>query len=66
MTGWSVAAVSVAAVRQLGLDVISDPTEEDPGHCLIVPTNDQGLTPKIWSKLAKKTEIVFTCKRACG
>ena len=59
VSGWTVAAVTVASVRRLGLDVVSDPTEEDPGHCLIVPTSEQGFTATIWSRLAKETEIVF-------
>lgn len=58
--GWSVAAVSVGEVRALGLDVVRDPTDEDPGHCSIIPTGDQPFTRSIWTKLAKKTRIVYT------
>jgi len=54
-----VAALSAASVRELGLDVVAAPTEEDPGHCLIVETAEQHFTLKLWSKLAKLTEIVY-------
>jgi len=60
INGWSVAAVRVAEVRELGLDVAADPNEVDPGHCLIVPTSQQRFSDTIWSKLAKKTRIVYT------
>ena len=60
VSGWSVAAIRVANVRQLGLDVVSRPTDEDPGHCEIVPTEQQPFTDTIWSRLAKKTRVVFT------
>ena len=66
VSGWTVAAVTVAAVRRLGLDVVSDPTEEDPGHCLIVPTSEQGFTATIWSTLAKETKIVYTGRDESG
>ncbi|MGB2986952.1 MAG: hypothetical protein WBE26_13855 [Phycisphaerae bacterium] len=57
IAGWRVAAILVAVVREFGLDVISAPTEEDPGHCLIVPTQRQPFTKRLWSKLARETEI---------
>ncbi len=60
VSGWSVVALKVADVRALGLDVVCDPTDEDPGHCLIVPTADRSFSDTIWSKLAKKTRIVLT------
>lgn len=60
-SGWSVAAVSVGQIRELGLDVIADPTLDDPGHCLVVPTPRQAFTDKIWSKLAKRTRVIWTC-----
>lgn len=60
ISGWSVAEVAVSVVRDLGLDVVSDPTEDDPGHCHIVPTGEQPFTRMIWSKLAKKTRVVYT------
>lgn len=60
MSGWNVAEVAVSVVRDLGLDVVSDPTEDDPGHCHIVPTGEQPFTRMIWSKLAKKTRVVYT------
>lgn len=59
ITGWRVAALSAASVRELGLDVVAAPTEEDPGHCLIVETGEQLFTPTLWSELAKLTEIVY-------
>ena len=65
VSGWYVAAISVAAVRDLGLDVVPDPTEEDPGHCLIVPTEQQLFTPSIWTTLAKKTTIVYPSVDDC-
>ena len=60
MTGWRVAAVLVRQVRELGLDVVHDPTDEDAGHCLIKPTPGEEFTDKIWGKLSKKTRIVYT------
>ena len=60
-SGWSVAAVSVGQIRELGLDVIADPTSDDPGHCLVVPTAGQAFTGKIWSKLAKRARVIWTC-----
>lgn len=60
VSGWSVASLRVADVRALGLDVVCDPTDEDPGHCLIVPTADRLFSDRIWSKLAKKTRVVLT------
>ncbi len=60
MSGWNVAEVAVSVVRELGLDVVPDPTEDDPGHCHIVPTSLQPFTGTIWSKLAKKTRVVYT------
>lgn len=59
ISGWSVAAVSVSSVRRLGLDVVASPTNEDHGHCEIVPTSHQPFTNKIWSKLAKETTIIY-------
>ena len=60
ISGWHVAAVTVGEVEDLKLRVIEDPTPEDPGHCLIVPTPEQPFTNKIWSRLAKLTRIVYT------
>ncbi len=59
MSGWSVAALTVGAVRALGLEVESSPTEDDPGHCHVVPTHKQSFTDRIWSQLAKETKIVY-------
>jgi len=59
ITGWRVASLSAASVRELGLDVVAAPTEEDPGHCLIVETAEQLFTPTLWSELGKLTEIVY-------
>lgn len=58
MSGWSVAATEVRTIRDLGLDVLSDPIEEDPGHCHIVPTNAQPFTKPIWQELARQTRII--------
>ena len=33
---WRVARASVREIRNLGLDVVADPTPEDPGHAQIV------------------------------
>lgn len=60
MLGWRVAAISVAAVRSFGLEVVADSTDEDEGHCLIVETEKQKFTDRIWSKLARQTTIVYT------
>jgi len=60
VSGWSVAAIRVANVRQLGLDVVSRPTDEDPGHCEIVPTEQQRFTDTVWSRLAKQAPVVLT------
>jgi hypothetical protein len=64
MSDWSVDSLTIGAVRALELDVVQAPTQEDPGHCLIVPTGEQPFTPKIWSKLAKKTSIIYTAPEA--
>lgn len=58
--GWSVCAVTVQDVRDLGLDVVATPTDEDPGHCEIVPTERQRFTGKIWSKLALRALVDYT------
>ena len=60
ISGWHVAEVAVSVVRELGLDVVADPTEDDPGHCHIVPTSLQLFTGGIWSRLARKTRVVYT------
>lgn len=57
-TGWQVAQLKVADVRQLGLDVVPEPTEEDPGHCHIVDTATRPFSDAVWSKLAPKALIV--------
>jgi len=57
--GWSVAAAEVEEVRKLGLDVVPRPTAEDPGHCEIVPGGLEKFTDSIWSKLAKRTHVVY-------
>ena len=59
MTGWKVAAVLVSQVRELGLDVVHDPIEEDAGHCLIKPRQGEDSPDTVWSQLAKKTRIVY-------
>ena len=58
--GWSICQVRVRDVRKLGLDVIAESTEEDPGHCLVVPTEGQQFTRTIWSRLAPKALVVYT------
>lgn len=57
--GASVCAVRVAQVRELGLDVVLDPTMEDPNHCLMVPQPNGRFSDKVWSKLAKLTRVVY-------
>ncbi len=64
ISGWNVAEVVVSVVRELGLDVVRDPTKDDPGHCHIVPTSHQPFTGKIWSKLAQKTRVVYAVPNA--
>lgn len=59
MTGWQVAAVLVFEVRELGLDVVHAPTEEDAGHCLIKPTWGEQFTNKVWKQLSDRTRIVY-------
>ena len=63
MTGWSVAAVEVCQVRELGLDVVHDPTDDDAGHCLIKPAQGEQFPNKVWSHLAKRTRIIYTWER---
>ena len=63
MTGWSVAAVQVRQVRELGLEVVHAPTNDDAGHCLIKPVPGEQFTNKVWSQLAKVTRIVCTRTR---
>jgi len=58
VSDWSVITLSVREVRKVGLDVRADPTEEDAGHCVVVPTSGQRFTGGIWSKLAKRTRVV--------
>lgn len=60
ITGWHVCEVAVSIVRELGLDVHPDPTEDDKGHCVIVPTSRQRFTDTIWSKLARQARVVYT------
>ncbi len=60
VTGWHVCELSVSTVRELGLEVVSQPTEEDAGHCLIVPTERQGFKDAIWSKLSKQARVILT------
>ena len=57
--GWGVLTLTVSAVRKHGLDVVASPTEEDPGHCHIEPTQRQSFTKQIWSRLAKETKIIY-------
>lgn len=64
--GWQVAAISVGAVREFGLDVRASPRDEDPGHCEIVPRERQQFTKSIWSRLATKTRIVYTGRDESG
>lgn len=59
MAGWHVVQVSVARVRELGLEVRSEPTDEDPGHCVIVERT-QTFSDRLWSQLAKHTRVVYT------
>lgn len=66
MSGWSIAAVRVGEVRALGLEVESSPTQDDPGHCQIVPKPEQSFTKRVWSQLAKKTEIVYPPAASIG
>lgn len=58
--GWSVCAVTVQDVRDLELDVVATPTDEDPGHCEVVPTERQRFTDKIWSRLAQRALVGYT------
>lgn len=63
MAGWRVAAVLVSQVRELGLDVVPDPTDDDAGHCLIKPIRGEEFPDKVWSRLSKETRIVYTRTR---
>lgn len=58
--GWHVVAVEAVEIFELGLNVVPEPTPEDPGHCLIKPTDQQRFTDKLWSKLAKRTRVIYT------
>jgi hypothetical protein len=62
ITGWHVCEVAVSTVRELGLDVLHEPTEEDKGHCVIVPTKCQPFTDSVWSKLAQQARVIYTHK----
>lgn len=62
MVGWHVVALPVARVRELGLDVRFDPTDEDPGHCVIIERT-QRFSDKLWSQLAKHTRVLYTHPR---
>ena len=59
VSGWSIVALRVSDVRALGLDVKAVPTDDDPGHCLVIPTERQGFRDSLWSKLAKRTRVVY-------
>jgi len=60
MTGWQVVNVSVAQVESLKIHVVPDPTQEDPGHCVIKPGDSGKFGRRVWSKLALMTRIVYT------
>jgi len=60
MNGWHVVEIRKSQVESLGLRVFPDPTDEDPGHCLIKPGVSGRFTGKVWSKLAKMTRIIYT------
>ena len=66
MAGWSVIALTVQDVRAVKLDVRADPTDEDSGHCLIVPTAKQPFKDQLWRKLAKKTRVILTLPKKDG
>lgn len=60
ITGWKVCQLAVQVVRGLGLDVVADPTDEDPGHCVIKPTTRRAFSKSVWSALAKQTRVLFS------
>lgn len=53
-----VCRMRVTDVRALNLEVLALPTQDDPGHCEIRETLNQGFTASVWSKLAKTTCIL--------
>lgn len=56
--GWRIATITASEVRQLGLDVIPSPTEEDdPGHAEIVPA-ERGLSHSVRRSLAEKCRLL--------
>lgn len=53
-----VCRMRVTDVQALNLEVLALPTKDDPGHCEIRETVNQGFTASVWSKLAKTTRIL--------
>ena len=63
-TGSRIAAVSVAAIRLLGLDVVPDPTADDAGHAELRSPTDVGFSLSIRKQLA--TAFVLLAERPSG
>jgi len=59
-----VCRIRVTDVRALNLEVLGIPTKDDPGHCEIRETVDQGFSASVWSKLAKTTRILTAAEIA--
>ncbi len=57
--GWLVCRIFVKDVRDLGLDVMPKPMENDPGHCEIYAADFKPFPNKKAAKLAKKTRILM-------
>ncbi len=59
--GWHVVAISIGQLAALGITVVTDPTEEDPGHCILKPADAEPFKGKsIWKKVAERTRVVYT------
>lgn len=56
--GWHVCRFLAKDVRELGLEVVSDPTERDPGHCSISGKNGVPFPSKAAKKLANRTVVL--------
>jgi hypothetical protein len=55
-TGSRIASVSVAAVRAIGLEVVSDPRDYDPGHAEI----RDGAASLVSRAVRKRLSTIFT------
>jgi hypothetical protein len=57
-TGSRVAGAGVRELRALGLDVVSDPLPEDPGHAVIVPGAGELKSRSMRRRVAKLFRLI--------